>query len=51
LRKSERPMKRATSSWGLATSRSSGTRRTETHAHAVGRAYSPRISIGRSLAS
>src|SRR5216684_2476314 len=34
LRKSERPTKRATSSWELTTSRSSGTRRTETHAHA-----------------
>src|SRR5262245_16886169 len=31
LRKSERPTKRATSSWELTTSRSSGTRRTETH--------------------
>ena len=33
VRKSERPTKRATSSWELTTSRSSGTRRTETHAH------------------
>src|SRR6266480_2159926 len=33
MRKSERPTKRATSSWELTTSRSSGTRRTETHAH------------------
>jgi hypothetical protein len=33
LEESERPTKRATSSWELTTSRSSGTRRTETHAH------------------
>jgi hypothetical protein len=38
LRKSERPTKRATSSWELTTSRSSGTRRTETNAHAAYRA-------------